>query len=221
MTHTVRIQQLSMITHDVRKIVVSKPEGYAFEPGQATDVAINKPGWQDEKRPFTFTCLPSADTLEFSVKIYPDHDGVTEQIGKLEEGDELLIGDPWGSIAYKGPGTFIAGGAGITPFIAILRQLRADNQLDGNRLLFGNKLEKDIILREEFEGMRDLDVEFALSAEERPGLLHGRFNEISLRHLIDDVTQNFYVCGPPAMVEDVNESLEKMGAETTNLVFEE
>ena len=29
--------------------------------------------------------------------------------------DHVLIGDPWGAIEYRGPGTFFAGGAGITP----------------------------------------------------------------------------------------------------------
>jgi uncharacterized membrane protein YphA (DoxX/SURF4 family) len=28
-----------------------------FTPGQAKEVSINKKGWQNEKKPFTFTCL--------------------------------------------------------------------------------------------------------------------------------------------------------------------
>jgi predicted ferric reductase len=47
--------------------------------------------------------------------------------GKLKHGDELIIRDVWGAIEYKGEGVFIAGGAGVTPFIAILRQLQADD----------------------------------------------------------------------------------------------
>jgi predicted ferric reductase len=35
----------------------------------------------------------------------------------------------FGAIEYKGEGVFIAGGAGVTPFIAILRQLQADDKL--------------------------------------------------------------------------------------------
>jgi len=44
----------------------------------------------------------------------------------LKEGEELIIRDVWGAIAYKGEGYFIGGGAGITPFVAILRQLYDD-----------------------------------------------------------------------------------------------
>jgi predicted ferric reductase len=43
-----------------------------------------------------------------------------KRIRKLKHGDELIIRDVWGAIEYKGEGVFIAGGAGVTPFIAIL-----------------------------------------------------------------------------------------------------
>jgi ferredoxin-NADP reductase len=51
--------------------------------------------------------------LEFIIKIYDSNDGVTRELGKLKQGDELLIHDVWGAIEYKGEGVFIAGGAGI------------------------------------------------------------------------------------------------------------
>jgi predicted ferric reductase len=85
------------------------------------------------KRPFTFTSLNDNDYLEFIIKIYDSNDGVTE-LGKLKQGDELLIHDVWGAIEYKGEGVFIAGGAGVTPFIAILRQLQAENKIANNKL---------------------------------------------------------------------------------------
>ena len=62
---------------------ISKPEGYTFEPGQATEVAINKEGWKEEKRPFTFTSLPDEEDLQFTIKSYRDHDGVTNELDGL------------------------------------------------------------------------------------------------------------------------------------------
>jgi predicted ferric reductase len=58
----------------------------------------------------------------------------TEQLRCLQSGDEMIIEDAWGAIEYKGPGYFIAGGAGITPFVAILRSLFNENKLAGNTL---------------------------------------------------------------------------------------
>ena len=120
---------MSEVTHNVRRIRLEKPDDYNFTPGQATEVAIDKEGWRDEKRPFTFTSLNSDPWLEFVIKVYPDHDGVTEQIGQLQKGDSLIIEDLWGAIEYKGEGTFIAGGAGVTPFIAIFRDLARKGEL--------------------------------------------------------------------------------------------
>lgn len=125
MTHTVKIIAIESVTHDVDRYVLEKPEGFAFTPGQATEVAIDTPQWREEKRPFTFSCLPNWDCLEFTIKHYPDQEGVTEALCDLAVGDALVIDDPWSTIEYKGPGTFIARGAGVTPFIAILRNLEA------------------------------------------------------------------------------------------------
>lgn len=118
MSYKVQIKDIHQVTHDVKRFTVEKPEGFEFEPGQATELSINKESWRDEKRPFTFTSLNENPNLEFVIKIYPGHDGVTKQIGQLKEGDSFLIGDPWGTIQYKGQGVFLAGGAGVTPFIA-------------------------------------------------------------------------------------------------------
>lgn len=66
--HLVKIKSIQHITHDVLQIVAEKPQHYNFTPGQATEVAINKKGWEKEKRPFTFTSLPHNDYLEFTIK---------------------------------------------------------------------------------------------------------------------------------------------------------
>jgi len=145
--HSVKIISIQPVTHNVRHFRVEKPAGYSFVPGQATEVAINKPRWKEERRPFTFTSLNDWDHLEFTIKIYSDHDGVTNQLGHLNVGDELLLHDVWGAIQYKGEGVFIAGGAGVTPFIAIMRQLKKENKIGNNKLIFSNKTEKDIILK--------------------------------------------------------------------------
>ena len=55
--HIVSILAIQDVTHDVRVYRLEKPAGYSFVPGQATDVAINKEGWREEKHPFTFTSL--------------------------------------------------------------------------------------------------------------------------------------------------------------------
>ncbi|WP_340159571.1 flavodoxin reductase [uncultured Hoeflea sp.] len=221
MAHTLAISKIEDITHNVRQFTFEKPEGFEFTPGQAAEVGIDKDGWRDADNPFTFTALPDWDELQFTIKIYPSHDGLTEQIGKLETGDRFIIGDPWGTIEYKGKGTFIAGGAGVTPFIAILRMLRERGELSGHRLIFANKREADIILRNEFDAMPGLEVVYVLSGEKKDGFEYGRIDKDMLQRLIGSTDEQFYVCGPDDMVDDINAALKDMGADPDGLTFEE
>src|SRR6478752_1167990 len=194
--HLVKILSTEYITHDVKRIRVEKPEGYSFNPGQATEVSINKEGWKEEKRPFTFTALTDDPFLQFTIKGYHDHKGVTDQLHQLKPGDELIIRDVWGAIEYKGPGYFIAGGAGITPFLAILRDLHRKGKLEGNTLFFSNQTYRDIILESELKNMLGNKVVFILSKEEKPGYLHTRINKSFLQSNIADTSKHFYICGP-------------------------
>lgn len=223
MSHTVKILETASVTRDVKRLTIEKPEGYEFEPGQATEVAIDKEGWREEKRPFTFTSLNEDEHLEFVIKIYPDHDGVTEQIGKLKAGDALIIDEPWGTIQYKGEGMFLAGGAGVTPFIAIFRDLYRKGEVGKNKLIFSNKSDKDIILKEEFSEI--LGDKFVNVITDEPTdehiFLNGFIDKDFLSTKIDDFDQPFYVCGPGPFNDSMMDYLKELGAEPDALVFEE
>ncbi|HNP18814.1 MAG TPA: flavodoxin reductase [Fulvivirga sp.] len=219
--HIVKVISVEKITHDVLKIVTIKPNGYTFIPGQATEVAINKPGWQEQKRPFTFTGLPDDDHLEFIIKTYPSHKGMTNELLNLKPNNELLIHDVWGAISYQGNGVFIAGGAGITPFIAILRDLEKKNQMKGNSLIFSNKTKGDIILEQYFEKILDSSFINILSNEELEGFNHGIITQDFLMANVHNLSEKFYVCGPIPMIEAVINHLTQMGVDKSNIVLEE
>jgi ferredoxin-NADP reductase len=218
--HKVKILDIKEVTHDVKSFTVEKPESYSFIPGQATEVSINKPEWKNERRPFTFTSLADAPNLEFIIKGYPSHKGVTEELHKLSVGDELLIHNVWGAISYKGKGVFIAGGAGITPFIAIFRKLYKDKEVKGNKLIFSNQTSKDIILKEEFEKILGVDFINVITGEKIPGVYNKRINKEYLRSIIFDFNQHFYICGPESFTESIKNSLVELGANVDEVVFE-
>jgi ferredoxin-NADP reductase len=214
------ILAISEVTHNVRAIRLEKPQGYQFIPGQATEVAINKEGWKEEKRPFTFTSLNTDPYLEFTIKCYSDHDGVTNHVRQLKAGDELIISDVWGAIEYKGSGYFIAGGAGITPFIAILRQLKKDNAAHGNKLFFSNRTAADIIYEKELKGILGKDAIFIVTDKTDGNYSHAYIDESFLKENVADFSKNFYVCGPDKMITDINAILVNNGAKPDAVVFE-
>jgi ferredoxin-NADP reductase len=220
MENIVEILNIERLTHDVKLYKVIRPADYDFVPGQATEVAINQEGWKDEKRPFTFTSLPSDKHLEFVIKSYHDHDGVTKQFDTLSPGDELIIDDSWGAIQYKGKGIFIAGGAGITPFISIFRSLQAKGEIKGNRLFFANKTGKDVILESYFQDLLGKDFISVLDQEVKGGHKYGRIDKDFLEKYIRDFSQEFYICGPEPMVKSISQSLKELGADPEGIVFE-
>ncbi|MGN8071651.1 FAD-binding oxidoreductase [Mucilaginibacter sp. 22184] len=220
MEQIVRILDIHNVTHNVKQFIVEKPDGFTFTPGQATELSINQPQWEGQRNPFTFTCLTDEHYLEFTIKIYSDHPGVTNHLGELQVGDELILREAWGAIEYKGPGYFIAGGAGITPFIAILRQLYKEGKLEDNILFFSNKTDDDIILADELKTMLGENARFTTTQQKDGKNDHRRIDGEFLKAEVKDFNKHFYVCGPDPMVAEITETLTKLGANADAIVFE-
>lgn len=208
----VTILKKEQLTHDVVRLTLERPKGYPFTAGQAIDFMLDRPEVKDKVSPFTFTGLNTADHLELTIKCYPSHHGMTEQVAKLQTGDEVIISEPFDTVALKGPGVFIAGGTGMTPFIAILRQKKVDNTLAGNSLYFFNKTKEDVFMEDEFRGWLGSDFHSVLSNDEAPGHLHGIVGADFLKAHIQNFHQPFYTCGPEGFVKAVKSALTSLGA---------
>ena len=219
--HIVKIKSIDHITHDVLRIVTEKPQQYTFTPGQATEVSINKKGWQNEKRPFTFTSLPEDDYLEFTIKTYPSHKSVTNEILRLKKDNELLLHNVFGAINYKGEGIFIAGGAGVTPFISIFRYLQSKNEIGECKLIFANKTKEDIILEQEFKNLLGNNFINILSEEKANGYANGLITMDFLQDNFGGINQYFYLCGPLPMIEFVEKQLQDLNVGEKHIIKEE
>ncbi len=218
--HIVKIQDIENLTHDTLRLKTEKPEGFGFRPGQATEIAINKDEYRNEKQPFSITSTPADDHLEFIIKVYPEHEGTTDKMQELKPGDELILEGVFGNIAYRGEGVFIAGGSGVTPFVSILRDLHKNGRVATNRLIFGNKTFGDIILGEELDLMLGERLTHVLSAEQVEKIPHGRINKDFLRSHVNGNKTFYYLCGPPAMMESVEDDLRGLGVEEAQIVKE-
>lgn len=220
LVHQVKILDTTFITHNVKRFQIEKPKGYHYTPGQAARVGLNNEGWQERSAPFTFTSLTSSRTLELVIKIYDERKGLTHQLGLAHKGDELLISEPFGAIRYQGPGFFFAGGAGITPFIAILRELHKEKKLAGNTLVCSNQTAADIILDEELTRMLGKNYLNIFTRQHVIGFLERRIDRNIMITLVQNFDQNFYVCGPRSFVEDISSILQGLGASADSIVIE-
>lgn len=217
--HIVKVLKTGLATHNVKHFVVERPAGYDFISGQATDVSINTHQLKDELRPFTFTSTSDADHLEFMIKIYKGHNGITEKLLDINTGDELILHEVFGAITYQGPGLFIAAGAGITPFISIFRQLKLDNKLDGNILLFANRTADDIILKNELKAMLGKNHIDVIEDQGTDG--KAKRIDIDLLKKYIKADQYYYICGPDKFTEIMVQNLRDLGISENKIIIEQ
>lgn len=219
--YIVKILDTEYLNDDVKRFIIEKPAGYTFVPGQSLWVSINAPELQSERRPFSFTGLNKWKNLELMIRINSSYEGFTRKLDQLQVGDDLVISDPWGTIQYKGDGTFIAAGSGITPFIAILRQLKDDRQIHGDTLIWSNQMVSDLFLDEELAAILGERYFKTYTRQFVVGFREKRIDLSYLKSTIRNFNQHFYICGPQTFVEDMLKTLAHLGISMQTIVFEE
>lgn len=220
MAQLVKIKSIEKLTHDVIGLSIEKPEGFSYTLGQAVDISLNEPEWKDVLSCFTFTSSNDDDHLEFVIKTYPSRNRLTNKLLSAKPGDEVFVYDPFGTIHYQGEGLFIAGGAGITPFLAILKELEKKGEVGNNKLIFGNKTKEDIIKEDYFDSLLGDNFINVLSNEDVEGYEHGYVSEELIKKERGSL-KNFYLCGPGPMMKAVQQQLENLGIAKENIIVEE
>jgi ferredoxin-NADP reductase len=220
MAHSSTVLMSGFVTYDTKRFVLTRPEGFTFEPGQGVELTTERPEWHGKGHPFTPTSRREDQVLELTIKRYPERHGFTEALHRLAPGERVTLSDAFGTIRYQGRGIFIAAGAGITPFLSILRRLAADEMLEGHRLLFSNKTAKDLICGLELRHYLGDACIFTFTRERDPSQLREHIDAAFLEGHIGSLDQYFYVCGPDPFVESVNDSLIKLGVNEERLIYE-
>jgi len=222
MKHSSTLLMAEFVTHDVKRFILSRLRNFDFVPGQGVKIVVDEPKWRKEDdHPFTPTSLRDDRVLELIIKRYPDRGGVTNKLHSLEAGAKLLVSEPFGTITYKGPGVFIAAGAGVTPFIAIARQLAPEGKLDENSLICSNKTPADMICEKELRHYFGSRCILTCTREVAAGYANRRINAEFLKDIIRDFKRRFYICGPDPFVGQIKAILKELGASPDALVFEE
>lgn len=174
---------------------------------------------KDVIRPYTPVSSPDTPGhIDFLIKRY-ENGAMTKHIHSLKPGDALAIKGPIDKFQYK-PNTFeqigmIAGGSGITPMWQVI-QCIASNPSDKTNvtLLYTNKTDKDILLREKFDELAAKDSRFKVvyGLDKKPRSMGGDSFEgyVTPEHISKFMPSpgkadkiKLFVCGPPGQVEVV------------------
>ncbi len=189
---------------------------FIFIRFQAEDSHISK-----EWHPFTISSAPSDDLLEVSVKGLGDY---TNKINGLGPGMTADVEGAYGRFSYRHYTSknqiWIAGGIGITPFLSMIKDLPAEGctvdlyyaAKTESELIDWDKLSQHAGARHKYvrvipflgDRQKDhLDISFI---ENTSGELKGK---------------DFYICGPPPMMQGLRKQLRAKGVPATSIHTEE
>lgn len=213
MYYETKIIHKEWITHDVLRLLLEKPKSYKHTIGQAIELSIDWLESFGHFSPFTLTSANEDNFLEIIVKVYREKKRLTFWMSELSLDAKILISDAWDSYEYKGSGVFIAAGSGITPFIPMIRNLSKTNRLGDNVLMYANKKEEDIILRDELNELLGVNCINVLSREVSNSCESGRIDKEFLKSWITDTNLFYYVCGPESFNDSIKEHLLSLGVD--------
>jgi Na(+)-translocating NADH:ubiquinone oxidoreductase F subunit len=151
----------------------------------------------------------------------------------LKEGDALRFSGPFGDFALK-PGerekVFIGGGAGMAPLRAMIHELLTKGASEPIHFWYGARSRRDAPYVEEMNALAEQHPNFrwhlVLSEEGGAGPGQGCFvheavwEGLLLSHA-DIAALEFYVCGPPAMLEATRRMLRGQGVDDAMVAFDD
>lgn len=203
-----------METSDVYSIRVKKPENFHFTAGQFCFISFNIKGMR-KPHPFTISSSQEDEYLQFTIKSLGKF---TSRIKEIKTGEIGKIDGPYGVFTYRGAkSVFIAGGVGITPFISFISSFK-DKRADFT-LLFGNKTKSDILFKKELDSAQGGKIIHVLSSEKVEGYESGFISKDIIRKYCD-LSEDFYLCGPPILVKNSYAILTSLGVKK-NRIFNE
>jgi len=203
--------------YDVKSFRFPRPVSFDYKPGQFMYIAL-KSGKKVMMKHFTISSSPTEDCLEFTKKLTGQD--FSNALDALEIGDSVEINGPFGFFTFEGELEkvgMLTGGIGITPIRSMCRFCTDEEKVADIVLLYGNRCEKDIAFFKEFKEMpkqnKNLRIVFTLSEPDEGWTgRSGRINmEIVKEEIPDYMERIFFVCGPPRMVEALDNMLKELG----------
>ena len=214
--HRYRVGEPAHVAADVLEIPL-EPRERPIEhvPGQFAFVRFEG-GPTDEQHPFTISMGPSDGRLRFSVKSSGDYTRALQE--HLAAGSLARIEGPYGRFDYRRGGPrqlWLAGGIGITPFLAFLPALEADRDV---RLVWTVHSPADAIYLDEIGRAlvsRPRAV-FTLHATETDGRLALADLNMEWQERL-----SVYICGPVPMRDAFVEQLLELRVPRSRIHYEE
>jgi Na+-transporting NADH:ubiquinone oxidoreductase subunit F len=201
-------------------------QAFAYEAGQAALIGLAE---REERVPYSIASAPletaRTGTLDFLIKV-ESSGRWGHQFDSLDPGAMIGVRGPFGSFTLPKQADetrflFIAGGTGIAPIRAMVREALLRSGTRKMRLLYSAKTADDFAYLPELGDMaarEGLDLKLH---QTRAAAGSSRINLAQLATLVDSPETLCFVCGPESMVADVPPMLLELGIDRRRIRVEE
>jgi alkene monooxygenase reductase len=230
--HLAVVDRIEALTHDIRwlGLRVDDPGGCPFTAGQYVEVAV--PGTADTWRSFSMANPPGEDRrVDLIVKVLPGGVFSAALDTTLERGDQVRLRGPLGQFGVRlshRPMIMVAGGSGLAPIRAMLKDLAATRNRRDVTFFYGARSRRDLFLLGELHGLAAAHDWFTfVPALSEPGADGGDWDgetglitEVLARHLPSTRGMEAYLCGPPPMIDAAIDVLKSTGCKERHIFFD-
>jgi len=227
--HPLRVSAIDELTDDSLAITFDVPDelrdDYAFAHGQH----LNIRGGDDVRRSYSICTPPSTGVLRIGVKRLPGGAFSESVVDALRVGDELEVMTPAGRFTTELDPTAvktyvaIAAGSGITPVLSIVAAILEAEPGSFVTLVYANRTSRSVMFLDEVHDLKDrfadrFQIVHVLSRETQDvELLSGRLDGDRLRRILEtlvpaDGVDDWFLCGPQQMVDELRGVLTDLGA---------
>lgn len=220
------------LTPDIRllRLRVDEPSDFAFVPGQYVDIWV--PGSEQARRSFSMANLPGDGSIELMIKCYPGgrFSGLLE--GSLRTGDALSFTGPYGAFRLRRSARavlMLAGGSGMAPILALLRELAGQASDRTVRFFYGARTQDDLFYLDEIAALGGALTDFRFTPvlsdaapDDSEEIARGFVHEVAAEYLAAGDLGDFdaYMCGPPPMIDATTEMLIDQGFDESRIYYD-
>jgi ferredoxin-NADP reductase len=229
----VKVRAIRVETYRVKSLLLEPAQPLGHRPGQHVDVRLTADDGYQAQRSYSISSAPEDELLSLTVERVIDGEVSPYLVDELRVGDKLQLRGPIGghfvwTSNVSDPLCLIAGGAGVTPLMAMLRHREKAPRRLPAVLIYSARSLNDVIYRDELDAMmrRDsgLNVVYALTREQ-PKSWKGHRGRIDKKLLaatcfLPSQRAAVYVCGPSGFVEGISGFLIELGFDACRIKTE-
>ena len=212
-------------TPEVSSFTLSLPAWRPHRAGQHYDVRLTAPDGYQAQRSYSIASPPSrTGEVDLTIERIPDGEVSPYFHDTVEVGDRVELRGPIGGYfvwepALGGPLLLVAGGSGVVPLMAMLRERASAEPKPRAVLLCSSRTFEDVIYREELASLDAADQELrviqTLTRSQPPGWTgyDRRIDRAMLSEAIAAAGASplVYICGPTLLVEAAANGLVDLG----------